>query len=90
MEIHHNMRKDRVLIGNTYKELVDYLEDEVPYLFKKKKDMDIAYSILELFKRSNDQTGLSVGPGKLAHTALDRFKNTLSCNVNDLSDCGCP
>ena len=26
MEIHHNMRKDRVLVDNTYKELVDYFK----------------------------------------------------------------
>ena len=27
LEIHHNMRKDRVLIGNTYKNLVDYFKE---------------------------------------------------------------
>ena len=32
-------------------ELIRYFEENIPNLFKKKKDIEIAYAIIELFKR---------------------------------------
>ena len=51
------------LIGNTLdtekhvdivEELVRYFEENIPTLFKKKKDIEIAYAIIELFKRKDE------------------------------------
>ena len=35
-------------------EIIIYFEDNIPRLFKKRKDIDVAYSIIELFKRRED------------------------------------
>ena len=35
-------------------ELIDYFEENIPTMFKKKKDLDIAYSIIELMKKIED------------------------------------
>ena len=35
-------------------ELVKYFEDKIPSLFKKHKDVEIAYAIIELFKRKDE------------------------------------
>ena len=34
--------------------IVDYFEERLPFIFKKKKDLDISYAILELIKKRND------------------------------------
>jgi hypothetical protein len=35
-------------------EMIVYFEENIPRMFKKRKDIDIAYSIIELFKNRND------------------------------------
>ena len=35
-------------------EMIIYFEANIPNLFKKRKDIDVAYSIIELFKQRND------------------------------------
>ena len=35
-------------------ELIDYFEKEIPNIFSKKKDIDVAFSILELMKRRDE------------------------------------
>ena len=35
-------------------ELIRYFEETIPNLFKKKKDIEIAYAIIELFKRKDE------------------------------------
>lgn len=35
-------------------EMIIYFEDNIPRLFKKRKDIDVAYSIIELFKQRED------------------------------------
>jgi len=41
-------------INDLLDEIVKYFEYKIPILFKKKRDMDIAYSIIELIKRRED------------------------------------
>tara|TARA_Y100000593_G_scaffold78139_1_gene144893 strand:+ start:271 stop:999 length:729 start_codon:yes stop_codon:yes gene_type:complete len=36
------------------KELIKYFEETIPTMFKKKRDMDIAYAILELLKKQEE------------------------------------
>ncbi len=36
------------------KELIKYFDDKIPTMFKKKRDIDVAYSILELLKRQDE------------------------------------
>ena len=36
------------------KDLIAYLEDNIPSIFKKQRDIDIAYAILELFKQKDE------------------------------------
>jgi len=36
------------------RELIKYFEDTIPTMFKKKRDTDIAYSVLELLKRQEE------------------------------------
>ena len=36
------------------KELIKYFSENIPNLFKKKKDMDIAYSVLELLQKQEE------------------------------------
>tara|TARA_Y100001963_G_C6727678_1_gene422284 strand:+ start:82 stop:789 length:708 start_codon:yes stop_codon:yes gene_type:complete len=35
-------------------EIITYFENKIPTLFKKKKDIDIAYAVIELLKRRNE------------------------------------
>jgi len=35
-------------------EIIIYFEDNIPHMFKKRKDIAVAYSIIELFKRRDD------------------------------------
>ena len=35
-------------------ELIDYLEHNIGNMFKSKKDIDVAYAIIELFKRRDE------------------------------------
>ena len=35
-------------------ELINYLEEKIPTLFKRKKDIDVAYSIIELLRKRDD------------------------------------
>ena len=35
-------------------ELIIYFEDNIPHMFKKRKDIDVAYSIVELFRKREE------------------------------------
>ena len=35
-------------------ETIKYFDDNIPFIFKKKRDIDIAYAVIELFKRKDD------------------------------------
>ena len=35
-------------------EIIVYFEDNIPHMFKKQKDIAVAYAIVELFKRRHD------------------------------------
>jgi hypothetical protein len=35
-------------------ELIDYFEDNVPLMFKSKRDIDVAYAIIELLKKRDE------------------------------------
>ena len=41
-------------IKNLTEEVVEYFEENIPKIFKKKKDIDIAYAIIELFRRKEE------------------------------------
>tara|TARA_Y100001963_G_scaffold65931_1_gene91878 strand:- start:265 stop:981 length:717 start_codon:yes stop_codon:yes gene_type:complete len=51
VEQHHN---DSTGLANFTKELIVYLEKKILNIFKKKRDIDIAYAILELMKRRDE------------------------------------
>jgi len=41
-------------VGDFMDEIVSYFDGKIPLIFKKKRDIDIAYSILELLERRDD------------------------------------
>jgi len=44
----------RVYLNDLTEEMIIYFEATIPQLFKKRKDIEVAYSIIELFKRREE------------------------------------
>tara|TARA_Y100000593_G_C4310362_1_gene338037 strand:- start:1660 stop:2370 length:711 start_codon:yes stop_codon:yes gene_type:complete len=53
LELQPNLAKQEYLIDLT-NELIRYLDENIPSIFKKKKDINIAYAIVELMKKRED------------------------------------